>query len=223
MANNAMQIVVFGALAVVIAMAIVIFFPVDCTVSNKVEGFAVQPGPKVCPSGTKMYIDKDGNTNCCEGEVVGSRCEGPINCTFSSGGQNGIPFCGQGRLRRYDGEIWPMVKQLFASSRMTPRETFEKVVLVKFGELGNLLRQNVPNTISPKTLQAFGDIGFDSNKLWFERLDDLYTPKDLKEPAIYEEETMRMITKVMDLLQKEPIAKDPLKLAAKIQQETCKK
>ena len=223
MANNAMQIVVFGVLAVVIAMAIVIFFPVDCTISNKVEGFAVQPGPKVCPSGTKMYIDGDGNTNCCQGEVVGSRCEGTIDCTFSSNGSKGIPFCGQGRVKRYDGEIWPMVKQIFATSRMTPRETFEKVVLEQYGKLWWILKNNVPNTISQKSFQAYVDIGFDSRKLWFDRLDELYTAKVLKQPAIYEEETMRMITKALDAFKQEPIAKDPMKLAAKIQQETCKK
>ena len=220
MANNAMQIVVFGVLAVVIAMAIVIFFPVDCTVSNKVEGFSVQPGPKTCPSGTKMYIDSDGNTNCCDGEVTGSRCEGTIECTFSSDGSKGIPFCGQGRVKRYDGEIWPMVKQLF-NQNANYSDTFTNTVFPFFLKFVQIIQRNVPQTISKTSYDNLVKLQTEETT-WKDGIQTM-SPSDLKNRAIFEEETMRIITKSLELLQNEPIAKDPMKLAAKIQEETCKK
>jgi hypothetical protein len=220
MANNAIQIVVFGVLAVVIAMAIVIFFPVDCTVSNKVEGFAVQPGPKVCPSGTKMYIDGDGNTNCCQGEVMGSQCEGTIDCTFSSDGSKGIRFCGEGRVKRYDGEIWPMVKQLF-NQNANYSNTFTNTVFPFFLNFIQIIQRNVPQTISKTTYDNLIKLQTEEIR-WKDGIQTM-SPKDLNNRVIFEEETMRIITKSLELLQNEPIAKDPMKLAAKIQQETCKK
>lgn len=220
MANNAVQIVVFGILAVVIAMAIVIFFPVDCTVSNKVEGFSVQPGPKMCPSGTKMYIDKEGNTNCCDGEVLGSICEGAIDCTFSSSGSSGIPFCGQGRMKRYDGEIWPMVKQMFEKST-NYSETFTKTVFPLFTRFVQILQQNVPQTISKASYDAVLNLQKEETA-WKDSIPSM-TPRDLRNRAIFEEETMRIVTKSLDALKNEPIAKDPMRLMAKLQEVTCKK
>ena len=220
MANNAIQIVVFGVLAVVIAMAIVIFFPVDCAVHNKVEGFAVQPGPKTCPAGTKMYIDKEGNTNCCDGEIVGSMCEGTIDCTFSSDGSKGIPFCGQGRVKRYDGEIWPMVKQLFDTSA-NYSDTFTNTVFPFFLKCIEIVQRNVPQTISKASYDNLIKLQTEES-VWKDSIQNM-TPKELKNRAIFEEETMRIVTKSLDALQSEPIAKDPIKLMAKIQEETCKK
>lgn len=220
MANNAMQIIVYGVLAVVLAMAIVIFFPVDCTVSNKVEGFAVQPGPKMCPSGTKMYIDKQGNTNCCDGQVTGSMCEGSIDCTFSSDGSNGIPFCGQGRMKRYDGEIWPMVKQMFDTSTNYSK-TFTDTVFPMFIRLIEIVQKNVPQTISKASYDTLIRLQNEENA-WKNSIKTM-TPKELKNRAIFEEETMRIVTRAMDTLKNEPIAKDPMRLMAMIQQESCKK
>lgn len=220
MANNAMQIVVFGVLAVVIAMAIVIFFPVDCTVSNKVEGFAVQPGPKMCPSGTKMYIDSDGNTNCCDGQVTGAMCEGTIDCTFSSGGQNGIPFCGQGRVKRYDGEIWPMVTQLFEKNTQYSK-TFTNTVFPMFLNFVQIVQRNVPQSISKASYDNLAKLQTEETG-WKDTIPNM-SPRDLRNRTIFEEETMRILTKSLELLQNEPIAKDPMRLMAKIQQETCKK
>jgi hypothetical protein len=220
MANNAIQIVIFGVLAVVIAMAIVIFFPVDCTVSNKVEGFAVQPGPKTCPSGTKMYIDRQGNTNCCEGQVTGSMCEGAIDCTFSSSGSNGIPFCGQGRMKRYDGEIWPMVKQIFNQSTNYSK-IFTDTIFPLFLQFIQIVQRNVPQTISKNSYDALVKLQTEETS-WKDTIPNM-SRKELRNRAIFEEETMRILTKTLELLQNEPIAKDPMKLAAKIQEETCKK
>lgn len=219
MANNAMQIVIFGLLAVAVAMAIVISMPTNCTITNKVEGFAVQPGPKVCPLGTTMYIDKQGNTNCCDGEVTGSMCEGAIDCTFSSGLLS-VPFCGAGRVKRYDGEIWPMVKNMF-NQGTDPRKIFTQTVFPLFEQAITILQRNVPGTISKKSYDAVLAIREDE-KRWMGTLDTL-SVREVRSRTIYEEETMRMITKTLEVLQQEPIARDPMKLAAKIQEETCKK
>lgn len=218
MANNAMAIVMYGILAVVVAMSIVIFFPIDCTITNKVEGFSVQPGPKVCPVGTTMFIDKQGNTNCCDGQVTGSMCEGAIECTFSSGLPS-IPFCGAGRVKRYDGDIWPMVKNLF-NQGPDSRKIFTQNVMPIFKNIINILQRNVPGTISKKSYDAVVALQEDEN-VWLSTLDTL-PPREVRSRILYEEETMRIITKTLEVLQSEPIAKDPLKLAAKIQQETCK-
>lgn len=219
MANNAIQIVVFGVLAVVLAMAIVIFFPVDCTVSNKVEGFAVQPGPKTCPSGTTMYIDKQGNTNCCDGQVTGSMCEGTIDCTFSSDGSNGIPFCGQGRAKRYDGEIWTIVKQVF-DKNTNYSKTFTEVVFPLFVGFIEIIKRNVPQTISKTSYDNLLVLQTEETS-WKDTIQGM-SSKQLNNRAIFEEETMRIIRKILELLQNEPIAKDPMRLAMKIQEETCK-
>ncbi len=218
MANNAMQIVGFGILAVVVAMAIVIFFPVSCLVSNRVEGFAVQPGPKTCPKGTKMYIDKEGNTNCCSGEVSGSMCDGAIECTFSSNAGE-IPFCGAGRVKRYDGEIWPMVKQIFDSSK-NYQKIFTENIMPMFNQLVERVKSAVPSTISKASLDSL--LNLQKEEVDWQTTLQSMTARDLQNRAMFEEETMRIITKTLAILQQEPIAKDPFKLAAKLQEEACK-
>lgn len=41
------------------------------------------PNLSACPSGLKQYTTND-SINCCEGEVVGGRCEGQPRCTLSA-------------------------------------------------------------------------------------------------------------------------------------------
>ena len=48
------------------------------------------PNLSACPSGLSRYVTND-SINCCEGEVVGGRCEGQPRCTLSGGG--GLPRC----------------------------------------------------------------------------------------------------------------------------------
>jgi hypothetical protein len=95
--NKVGVLVTFGVLAVVIAMTIVIFIPKNCTVA-RMEGFAgsaASPamGTTRCPKGTRAYTDKQGNLNCCAGEVTGNFCEGAIKCTFSSSMSATVPIC----------------------------------------------------------------------------------------------------------------------------------
>jgi hypothetical protein len=48
--------------------------------------------PGKCPAGTKSFIDKNGNQNCCAGHISGNTCEGKLACTFS-GNISGVPHC----------------------------------------------------------------------------------------------------------------------------------
>lgn len=81
----------FGIIGVLIAMAIVTFMPKACPVVAIEEGFQVKVTKK-CPTGTKSYIDRNGNINCCKGDVSGTSCDGKIECSFSSNSSN-IKFC----------------------------------------------------------------------------------------------------------------------------------
>jgi hypothetical protein len=44
-----------------------------------------------CPTGTKSFIDKQGNINCCAGSLSGTTCDGKVTCTF--GNSTTIPQC----------------------------------------------------------------------------------------------------------------------------------
>ncbi len=92
--NKLGVVVTFGLLAVVIAMMIVVFMPKHCAVA-RMEGFTASAaiGTTTCPRGTRAYTDKQGNLNCCAGEVSGNFCEGTITCTFSSGMGDSVPIC----------------------------------------------------------------------------------------------------------------------------------
>ena len=88
---NAWSIVLFGVIGILLAMAIVVFIPKTCTVARVEEGFQVKVSKK-CPTGTKSYVDRNGNINCCRGAISGYTCEGKIECSFSSNSSN-IKFC----------------------------------------------------------------------------------------------------------------------------------
>jgi len=95
MATGPKEVLFAGFAAVVVAMAIVYFFPVRCRLS-RTEGFENQQIVK-CPNaaqGAKAFMDKKGNLSCCMGQVNGDRCEGTVFCTFS-GNNPGVTLCSQ--------------------------------------------------------------------------------------------------------------------------------
>ena len=47
-----------------------------------------------CPAETKSYVDTGGRTVCCEGELLGGKCEGKRVCSLSEG-IVGLPTCSQ--------------------------------------------------------------------------------------------------------------------------------
>jgi hypothetical protein len=95
MKSGIKSLIIFGMLAVLIAMTIVILIPKNCSIA-RMEGFqdqAIQPFATECPSGTRTVTDSQGNTSCCDGQVTGSKCEGKLVCTFSSSLSSKVPFC----------------------------------------------------------------------------------------------------------------------------------
>lgn len=46
-----------------------------------------------CPAETKRFIDDGGRVLCCDGEAVGTRCNGKLVCSLSDKG-TGLPTCG---------------------------------------------------------------------------------------------------------------------------------
>jgi hypothetical protein len=100
--NNAMMIVVYGFLAILCVVMIVILFPLPDGVREGFQDENATPEIK-CPKGIKSYIDKNGDTNCCRGEVNGNMCSGKIVCSLSR-----APFCNtRERRKRYRGEFPP--------------------------------------------------------------------------------------------------------------------
>jgi hypothetical protein len=68
------------------------------------EGFADPPGAKgpirqsgimitTCPSGSASYITAEGNTNCCEGDLVNNACNGNEICSLSPSIPGGLQSC----------------------------------------------------------------------------------------------------------------------------------
>ncbi len=46
-----------------------------------------------CPSGYKSFYDNNGNTVCCDGEIVANRCLSDNQCTLNGGGTPDMPNC----------------------------------------------------------------------------------------------------------------------------------
>lgn len=65
---------------------------------HKKEGFQVKlPNIRItmCPSDTQKYITDEGDTNCCEGDVVNGRCNGREVCSLSPSTVNGVKTCSE--------------------------------------------------------------------------------------------------------------------------------
>lgn len=53
------------------------------------EGFTMY----VCPSGSSSFINKDGETLCCNGDVIDGECIGTLRCTLSPKSKSGLSTC----------------------------------------------------------------------------------------------------------------------------------
>jgi hypothetical protein len=76
------------------------FEPFENPASDGVSAAPPDPAAALtfCPTDTKYFIDKAGDSLCCAGEVAGNRCVGEIECTFSAP-KNGIRTCGEIRAQ----------------------------------------------------------------------------------------------------------------------------
>jgi len=65
------------------------YFITEPKIHVKKEGFMVH----VCPSNTISFITDDGETQCCNGDVVDGYCTGNLRCTISPKSKSGLPTC----------------------------------------------------------------------------------------------------------------------------------
>ena len=71
------------------AILIAYFLRESSFISFKKEGFAIH----TCPSGTNSFITNEGETLCCNGDVVDGLCTGNLRCTLSPKSKYGVPTC----------------------------------------------------------------------------------------------------------------------------------
>jgi len=76
-------------LCVGISAVLLGFFIKQLSYRESREGFAVY----ACPSGTNSFISDEGETLCCNGDVVDGRCTGDLRCTLSPKSKTGLLLC----------------------------------------------------------------------------------------------------------------------------------
>lgn len=54
-----------------------------------------------CPAGYKSFYDRNGDIICCNGEVVGNKCIGNLQCTLNGKGTEDLPNCVTAILQDY--------------------------------------------------------------------------------------------------------------------------
>ena len=54
-----------------------------------------------CPAKTVTYVTTNGDTNCCDGDVVDDRCNGRDVCSLSPSSPNGLLSCGDWIIREW--------------------------------------------------------------------------------------------------------------------------
>jgi hypothetical protein len=55
-----------------------------------------------CPSGYKSFYDNNGNTVCCDGEIIANKCLSDNQCTLNGGGTPDLPNCTELILKMYE-------------------------------------------------------------------------------------------------------------------------
>lgn len=70
------------------------------------ENFVGGDIPKIslCPKGTETFITKAGEQLCCEGDIVGEKCNGTVRCGLIVKGDSKIPSCGAFLLKKFSKE-----------------------------------------------------------------------------------------------------------------------
>ena len=226
--NKVGILVTFGLLAVVIAMTIVIFIPKHCAVA-RMEGFAVSAaspamGTTTCPRGTRSYTDRQGNLNCCSGEVTGNFCEGAIACTFSSGMGDSVPICNAVQLqRKYTGPIDPIVNMILDKDR----GFLSKLINNYMPEMITELRKAPSSQVSKETLDRFIKLQQDE-KQYIEKIGKDFWEGKLKLSIqeldqLAKEEVMYIFTQSMDIFKSSPIANNKNFIQEQLQKQVCTK
>jgi hypothetical protein len=217
---DARNIIVYAILTVCFIMLLVYMIPVSCN-KAMVENFQVdedscdQPkstGEKSCPPGSKAYTDVNGNINCCNGEVNGAMCDGPVMCTFSSNLMHKYVLCGS-RKRKYNGRVDSVVRKYMA---VNPRQKF-RGILQQMSDFWPRINQLLTEQqISQTTVDSYRDL-FIEEKQWFEE------NKKVNTPLIYQEEVMYIMKTLEGMFVDQPIIKEGRQsiLITKFMEQIC--
>lgn len=202
-------LIFFGLLGIVIAMAIVIFFPLNCSSVVK-EGFAVA-AQTTCPSGSVSFHDKDTNLMCCEGTVNGNTCEGTVICTFSANTQK-YPSCNNKRKRKYFGAINPFVQQYMKTDYVSK---FAQLLQL-MANINTQLKSLPPAQISEEDLRICDDLLKEENA-WY---DDIKTDSKIRS-ITYQEECMYIFQTLMDTFKNKPLMTNPKIINQQLKAQLC--
>jgi hypothetical protein len=99
----------YGLLGLVAICIVTVVLQSYTSAGNAFETFvgSAAPGPSInfCPMGYTQYLNKSGDSACCDGKVSGTLCLGTPRCGFTT--RSGLPLCGQ------------MLKNMYASASKT--------------------------------------------------------------------------------------------------------
>lgn len=76
----------------IVIILIIIYFKDSIQSSDVKEDFE-NYYLSACPSGYKSFYDNDGNTVCCDGQIVANRCLSDNRCTLNGKGTPDMPNC----------------------------------------------------------------------------------------------------------------------------------
>jgi len=199
-------VVVFAILGVVVAMIIVLVFPVSCR-AMQVEGFT-SPLQASCPSGSKSMYDSHGDLICCAGEINGGTCEGTILCTFS-GNNKKYPLCNKERVRKYIGPINPFIEQIMAVGFV---EKFAQVIQI-MTKFKTTLQTLPKEQVSPEDIVKY-DVLLDEEQAW-------YTDNMKSDSILYQEECMYIIQRLTAMFTGKPIMQNPQAVQQQVMKQMC--
>lgn len=80
-------------LLISIAIILVVLYLKDNMNSHKTEEKFENYYLSSCPSGYKSFYDNNGNTVCCDGEIIANKCLSDNQCTLNGGGTPDMPNC----------------------------------------------------------------------------------------------------------------------------------
>ena len=90
-------LIIFMIIAVVLTYVLVRFSrPARCRLQEAGEGFADVKDVDLqsCPAGSNQYYDKNDDSKCCDGQVVGRECRGETLCRLSpTADPDAPPYC----------------------------------------------------------------------------------------------------------------------------------
>jgi hypothetical protein len=78
-----------------ITLILIVLYLKDYINSPKIEEKFQNFYLSSCPSGYKSFYDNNGNTVCCDGEIVANKCISDNKCTLNGGGTPDMPNCTQ--------------------------------------------------------------------------------------------------------------------------------